>query len=73
MNAKKNPEIGNLAENVFIAIEQEKMINQDIHQIKGRVSGNIALIIVDIINEKPKNIGINKWTDYFLKPLWRNP
>jgi len=27
MNAKKNPEIGNLAENVFIAIEQEKMIN----------------------------------------------
>ena len=53
MNAKKNPNIGELAENVMIAIEQERFINQDIHQIKGKVSSNIGVIIEGIINEKP--------------------
>lgn len=53
MNAKKNPNIGNLAENVMIAIRQEKLINQDIHQLKGKVSSNIGLIIEGIINEEP--------------------
>jgi hypothetical protein len=53
MNAKKNSDIGNLAENVALAIEQEKLINQDIHQIKGKVSSNVGKIIEAIINEKP--------------------
>ena len=53
MNAKKNENIGNLAENVMIAIRQEKLINQDIHQLKGKVSSNIGLIIEGIINEEP--------------------
>lgn len=53
MNAKKNAKVGNLAENVMIAIRQEKLINQDIHQIKGKVTSNIGLIIEEIINEEP--------------------
>lgn len=53
MNAKKNANIGNLAENVMIAIRQEKLINQDIHQLKGKVSSNIGVIIEGIINEEP--------------------
>jgi len=54
MNAKKNPEIGNLADNVLIAISQEKQVNQDIHELKGKVSSNIGKIIEAIINEKPQ-------------------
>lgn len=53
MNAKKNPEIGQLADNVLLAIEQEKLINQNIHEIKGKVSSNIGAIIESIINESP--------------------
>ena len=53
MNAKKNPQIGNLADNVLSAIAQEKMINQDIHDLKGKVSSNVGKVIEMIINEKP--------------------
>ena len=53
MNAKKNLEIGNLADNVLVAIAQEKRINQDIHDLKGKVSSNIGKIIEEIINDKP--------------------
>lgn len=53
MNAKKNSDIGNLADKVLLAIAQEKQINQDIHQLKGKVSSNIGAIIEAIINEKP--------------------
>ena len=53
MNAKKNPEIGNIADNVLIAISQEKRINQDIHDLKGKISSNIGKIIEEIINENP--------------------
>lgn len=53
MNAKKNSDIGNLAGKVLLAIAQEKQINQDIHQLKGKVSSNIGAIIEEIINEKP--------------------
>ena len=53
MNAKTNSKIGELADNVFVAIVQEKQINQDIHYLKGNVSSNIGKIIEDIINEKP--------------------
>lgn len=34
MNAKKNSEIGNLVDNILIAIFQEKKIDQDIHDLK---------------------------------------
>ncbi|MCI8577984.1 MAG: hypothetical protein HFG64_10845 [Lachnospiraceae bacterium] len=53
MNSKKNSHIGNLVDNVLIAIGQEKKINQDIHQLKGKVSSNIGSVIQAIINEKP--------------------
>ncbi|MBQ6538596.1 MAG: RloB domain-containing protein [Eubacterium sp.] len=53
LNAKRNPDIGNLADNIKIAISQEKMINQDIHRIKGKVSSNIGKVIEQIINDAP--------------------
>lgn len=53
MNAKTNSRIGKLADNVATAIAQEKMINQDIHQLKNNVSSNVGMIIEAIINEKP--------------------
>lgn len=53
MNAKKNPEIGNLADNVLVVISQEKKVNQDIHDLKGKVSSNVGKIIEETINEKP--------------------
>lgn len=53
MNSKKNSKIGDLAENVAVAIEQEKYINQDIYHAKGVVSSNIASIIEKIIADKP--------------------
>ena len=53
MNAKKNPQIGKLADNVLTAISQEKKVNQDIHNLKGKVSSNLGKIIEGILNEKP--------------------
>ena len=53
MNSKKNSKIGDLAENVTVAIEQEKSVNQDIFDVKGKVSSNIASIIENIILDKP--------------------
>ncbi len=53
MNPKRNPAIGELAENVHIAIAQEKLINQDVHRIKGIVSSNIGKIVERIIDEEP--------------------
>jgi len=53
LNPKRNPAVGELAENIQVAIAQEKLINQDIHNIKGIVSSNIGKIIEGIINENP--------------------
>ena len=53
MNSKKNPQIGDLAKDIMIAVKQEKYINQDIHNIKGRISSNIGLIIEGIIKDNP--------------------
>ena len=53
MNAKKNSKIGDLAKNVAVAIKQEKCINQDIYNVKGLVSSNIASIIEGIIADRP--------------------
>ena len=55
MNAKKNTEIGKLADSVLIAISQEKKVNQDIHDLKGKVSSNLGKILEAIINEKPSS------------------
>lgn len=53
MNSKKNPKIGDLAKDIIIVIKQEKYIDQDIHNIKGRISSNIWLIIEGIIKDNP--------------------
>jgi hypothetical protein len=42
-----------LAEKVTVAIQQEKLINEDIHGIRGKVSCNVGKIIESIINEEP--------------------
>lgn len=54
INSKKNPKIGELAKYVDIAIEQEKRINEDIHQCKGNVTCNIGKIISMIRNDSIK-------------------
>ena len=54
MNSKKNSNIGNLAKYVTTAIQQEKLINQDIHDLKDKVSSNIGKVIENIMNETPK-------------------
>ena len=51
MNSKKNSKIGDLAENVDVAIAQEKCINQDIYNVKGVVFSNIANIGTERILE----------------------
>lgn len=45
INSKKNPEIGALAENIDVAIRQEKNLNQNIHDCQGKVTSNIGQII----------------------------
>ena len=54
INPKKNAAIGELAKNIEIAIEQEKKINEDIHQCKGQITCNIGRIIDDIRNDDGK-------------------
>ena len=56
MNAKRNPRIGELAENILVAIDQEKNINSNIHDVKGKLTSNLASIIEMIIKDKPKKI-----------------
>lgn len=54
VNPKKNSSIGELAKRVNIAIAQEKKINEDIHNCKGRVTCNIGKIIESIRNDTGK-------------------
>lgn len=54
MNSKKNRNIGTLAASIHIAIEQERFINQNIHDLKGHVSSNIGKIIEEIIKDQPQ-------------------
>ena len=51
INSKTNKEIGNLAKDVDIAIEQEKFLNQDIHQCLQHLTSNIGKIIETIRND----------------------
>ncbi len=48
INSKKNSRIGELAEKVDIAIMQEKKMNEDIHDCKGKITCNIGKIIESI-------------------------
>ena len=54
INPKKNSAIGELAEKVENAIEQEKKINEDIHQCKGQITCNIGRIIDEIRKDDGK-------------------
>lgn len=56
INSKKNEEIGNLAEKVDIAIEQEKRLNQDAHACLGQLTSNIGSIIEMICADKAQAI-----------------
>ena len=51
---RKNAAIGELAKNIEIAIEQEKKINEDIHQCKGQITCNIGRIIDEIRKDDGK-------------------
>lgn len=48
INSKKNSEIGKLAKFVDVAIEQEKKVNQNIRDCKGKITCNIGMIIDSI-------------------------
>lgn len=50
INPKKNRKVGDLAINIQNAINEERKINEDIHDCKGKVTCNIAKIIDDIRN-----------------------
>lgn len=52
INSKKNSQIGELAEKVDIAIMQEKKMNEDIHDCKGKITCNIGKIIESIRNDE---------------------
>ena len=52
MNSKKNSKIGELAEKIEIAIEQEKKLNQDVHSALGAITCNIGSIIQMIREDK---------------------
>ncbi|ONI48296.1 hypothetical protein AN643_02265 [Candidatus Epulonipiscioides saccharophilum] len=52
MHPKKNSAIGELANDVLIAIEQEKKLNTDIDTCKGVITSNIGMIIQSIIDEQ---------------------
>ncbi len=47
-------QLENWRRNIEIAIEQEKKINEDIHQCKGQITCNIGRIIDEIRNDDGK-------------------
>lgn len=51
INSKTNSAIGDLAEHVRIAIDQEKHLNQDIHNCLGQLTSNIGKIIEMILSD----------------------
>lgn len=50
-NPKSNEKIGELANKVNVAIEQEKLLNEDIKNAIGVITCNIGKIIDDIRND----------------------
>lgn len=55
MNSKTNPEIGELAKNINIAIEQEKHLNEDLSCCLDQLTCNIGRIIQLIRDDKLTN------------------
>jgi len=55
INSKHNSKIGDLIKQLNIAIIQEKELNQDIHNCKGRLTSNIGQIIQSIIDDNCSN------------------
>ena len=55
MNPKSDSSIALLANNVLIAIEQEKRLNNDIKSAKGTLTSNIGTIINTIIEDQCNN------------------
>ena len=53
INSKTNKAIGELANNVDIAIKQEKLLNQDLSQCIGHLTSNIGKIIEMIRSDNP--------------------
>ena len=51
MNPKENPSVGDLAQDVHTAIEQERKINQDVENALGNLTSNVGQIIQEIIND----------------------
>lgn len=51
VNSNKNPQIGELARRVETAIIQEKKLNEDIHDCKGKITCNIGKVIETIRND----------------------
>ena len=52
INSKRNHKIGELAIRIMIAIEQEKKLNQDIHECRGKITSNIGKIIEGIMRNE---------------------
>lgn len=50
MNPKTNAKIGELVDKIKIAIEQEKQINNDITDCRGKITSSIGCILEEIIN-----------------------
>lgn len=55
LNPKSDSSIAALANNVLIAIEQEKRLNNDIKSAKGTLTSNIGIIINTIIEDQCNN------------------
>ena len=51
VDSKSNTAIGKLAEFVTIAIEEERFLNQDINDCKGKITSNIGQIIDGILHD----------------------
>ena len=51
VDSKSNKAIGKLAEFVTIAIEEERFLNQDINDCKGKITSNIGQIIDSILHD----------------------
>ncbi len=51
MNPKSNPGIGGIAANFEIALEQERMLNQDPRLAIGRLTSNVAKVVQGVIDD----------------------
>ena len=54
LRPKKDPDIAELVKHVHIAIDQEKMLNNNIHNCKGTLTSNIGTILQKILEDNGK-------------------